>query len=124
MADQLIPLLIIARTRPIACQQGADLAPHFAYTAILDLPQYSPSNVELLLSTLNPSPKGVVVGGGVSVDLQQEVIAVVERENAKRAEGETLKLVVIPVGIRERVGAEGLMRWLKEALGEKFGVEW
>jgi len=124
MANQPIPLLIIGRTRPIAVQQGQDLAPHFAYTAIIDLPNYSSTNIHLLLSTLNPSPEGVVVGGGVTLELQQEVEALIRTENEERGEGEKLKLVVIPVGIKERVGAEGLMKWLKEALEEKFDVEW
>jgi hypothetical protein len=77
MSHQSIPLLIIGRTHPIVVQQGENLAPHFTYTAVIDLPHYTVENLRLVLETLNPTPKGVLVGGGVSVEVQQEVEAIV-----------------------------------------------
>lgn len=63
------------------------------------------------------------MGGGVSIEVQQKVDAIVQEENEK-SEGEKLKLLTIPVEIKEKVGPEGLMEWLKEALAEEFGVVW
>jgi hypothetical protein len=109
MSRQSIPLLIIGRTRPIAIQQGESLAPHFTYTAIIDLPHYIVKNLRLVLETLNPTPKGVLVGGGVSVEVQQEVEAIIKELNQSMREGERLHFICIPVGIKEKLGAEGLM---------------
>ena len=119
-----IPLLIIARTRPIALQQSASLSPHFTYTAILDQEHYSTSSVRLSLETLSPTPLGIVVGGGLDVEVQKEVRALVKEWNSEKEEREKLKLVCIPVGIREKVGAEGLLKWLKDELAGEFGVTW
>jgi hypothetical protein len=58
---------------------------------------------------LNPSPNGVVVGGGVSVELQTEVETIVREVNEVKEEEEKLKFVCISVGIKEKVGAEDLM---------------
>ena len=119
-----IPLLIVGRTRPIALQQSASLAPHFTYTAILDQEHYSPSNVRFSLEILSPTPLGIVVGGGLNVEVQEEVKKLVEELNSGVEEGKRLKLVCIPVGIREKVGAEGLLKWLKDELAGEFGVSW
>jgi hypothetical protein len=124
MSRQSIPLLIIARTRPIAVQQGESLAPHFTYTAVIDLPHYTVENLRLVLETLNPTPKGVLVGGGVSVEVQQEVEAIVKELNQLLREGERLHFICIPVGTKEKLGAEGLMVWLRDALSEEFGIAW
>jgi hypothetical protein len=124
MSRQSIPLLIIGRTRPIAVQQGENLAPHFTYTAVIDLPRYTVENLRLVLETLNPTPKGVLVGGGVSVEVQQEVEAFVKERNESKGEGERLHFICIPVGIKEKLGAEGLMVWLKDALSGEFGIAW
>ena len=124
MSRQSIPLLIVGRTRPIAVQQGKSLAPRFTYTAVIDLPHYTVENLRLVLETLNPTPKGVLVGGGVSVEVQQEVEAIVKELNRSMTEGERLHFICIPVGIKEKLGPEGLMVWLKDALSEEFGIAW
>jgi hypothetical protein len=119
-----IPLLCIGRTRELAILQGQSLAPNFSYAAIIDQPHYCVENVHILLETLNPSPAGIVVGGGLSVEVQQEVTAIVADKNEKAGYGPQLKLVCIPIGIREKHGAEGLMKWLKDVLSETYGVAW
>lgn len=119
-----IPLLCIGRTRDLAILQGQNLAPKFSYVAIIDQHHYSTDNVRLLVATLNPSPAGIVVGGGLSVEVQQEVQALAKEENEKAGDEGKLKLVCIPVGVREKHGAEGLLRWFKEAPSERFGVAW
>jgi hypothetical protein len=75
-----------------------------------------------MLNTLNPYPAGIIVGGGLSLEVQQEVEKVVQDHNA--AGRYNLEFVSIPLGIREQVGAAGLFEWVKDALGKKFGVSW
>jgi hypothetical protein len=93
-----------------------DLFRHFRFPAIIDFDSYSPQTVHVLLNTLNPYSAGVLVGGGLSVDVQQEVENVVQKHNM--AELYKLKLVCIPLGIREQVGAADYlngskMRWAR-----------
>ena len=120
-SDSPIPLICIGRTRGLSLELEQSVAPHFTYPAIIDFPNYSPDNIGILLATLNPSPAGIVVGGGLTVAIQQEVEKVVQEHNA--AGRYDLKLVCIPVGIREKFGAEGVIEWIKEALGKEFDVE-
>lgn len=117
-----IALLCIGRLRSIALQLEQSLSPKFHYPAIIDAENYSPSNVRTLLNTLSPTPAGIMVGGGLTLEIQEEVEKVVKEFN--EANGARLKLVCIPVGIRAQVGAKGLLTWLKEALGKEFGVTW
>jgi hypothetical protein len=113
MSQQPIHLLTIARTRPLAIEQSENLAPNFTYAAVIDFPHYSPDNLQLILNTLNPSPKGVVVGGGVSIEVQQEVEQIVKLRNESREKGEKLKLVCIPLVTKEKVGVDDFIRVLR-----------
>ena len=58
----------------------------------------------------------------MSFELQQEVEAIAKEENGPRGDGEKLKFTCIPVGIKKKLGTEGLMKWWKETLSESFGV--
>jgi hypothetical protein len=98
------------------------LAPHFTYTAVIDLPHSTVENLLLALVALNLNPKGVLVGGGLSVDVQHEVYAIVKELNEPKREGERLHFICIPVGIKEKKGPEGLMVWPKDALSKEFGL--
>jgi hypothetical protein len=64
------------------------------------------------------------VGGGVSVEVQQEVEAIVKELNQSMRGGQRLRFICIPVEIKEKLGAEGLMMWLKYVLSEEFGIAW
>jgi hypothetical protein len=75
-----------------------------------------------LLNTLNPYPAGVLVGGGLTMEIQQEVEKVVQEHNA--AGRYNLKFLCIPVGIKERVGPAEAPEWLKDTLAKEFGVSW
>lgn len=98
------------------------IAPHFAHTSIIDLENLSPQTLRVLLASLNPHAVGVLVGGGVSVDVQDEVEKVVREHQA--AGRYDLKFVRIAIGLRERVGADEANQWLRDALGKPFGVTW
>ena len=85
---------------------------------------YTVENLRLVLETFCPTPKGVLVGGGVSVAAHHGVNAIVKELNESKREGERLHFICIPVGIKEKLGAEGLIVWLREALSEEFGIAW
>lgn len=117
-----LPLICVGRLRKVAEQQDRLVAPHFAYPGIIDLENFSSETLRVLLASLNPYPAGVLVGGGVSVEVQDEVEKVVEEHRA--AGRYDLKLVRITIGLRERVGATEADQWLKDAWGKVFGVAW
>lgn len=118
-----IPLLCIGRHRDLAIKMAAGLSPNFYYPAIVDFESYSPQTVRALLATLNPEPAGVIIGGGFSLEQQQEIKQVVDEHNAAPGKYQ-LKYFSVPIGTIERDGPAGLMKWVKDALGEGFGVSW
>lgn len=93
-----IPLLCIGRLRETAISIEQSVTPHFKFTGIIDMDTSNSEAVRLLLKTLNPYPAGVVVGGGISLEVQQEVEKMVREHN--EAGRFDLKLVCIPVGLR------------------------
>ena len=117
-----IPLLCIGRHRDLAIKMASGLSPHFSYPAIVDFENYSPQTVRALLATLNPEPAGVIIGGGFSLEQQQKIKQVVDEHNA--AGKYQLKYFSVPIGLIEREGPMGLMKWVKNALSEGFGVSW
>ncbi|KAF2434092.1 hypothetical protein EJ08DRAFT_676437 [Tothia fuscella] len=127
-----IPLLCIASLRSTALTFAKLLSPQFTLPAILDSPNYSPQNITLLLSTLNPGPVGVIVGGGLTAEIQEEVRRVVEEFNRKGREeeggekGREVKVICVPVddGEGERLGMKEQLEWCKRSSGELFGVVW
>ena len=118
-----IPLLCIGRHRDLAIKMAAGLSPNFYYPAIVDFESYSPQTVRALLATLNPEPAGVIIGGGFSLEQQREIKQVVDEHNAAPGKYQ-LKYFSVPIGTIERDGPAGLMKWVKDALGEGFGVSW
>jgi len=90
-----LPLICVGRLRELAISLEQSLAPHFY-------------------------PVGVFVGGGVSVEVQQEVEKVVLEHNVARLYD--LKFVGVTVGIRERAGPAGALEWVKDVLCKDFGV--
>ncbi|KAK5011687.1 hypothetical protein LTR28_008626, partial [Elasticomyces elasticus] len=114
-----VPLLAIGRFRKVAVEHGHSIAPHSTFPGIIDVDSYTPQTVRVLLATLNPYPAGVIVGGAISLEVQQEVERVVQEHNAEGCY--KVKLVCIPMGLRDRVGPAGLLEWLKDALAKTFG---
>ena len=116
------PLICVGRLRDMAINLEQSLAPHFRFAAIVDLDNYSAQAVRILLATLNLYPAGVFVGGGVSLEIQQEVEQIVLAHNASKPY--SLKLVSVPVGIRDRVGPEEYVDWIRNALSKEFDLTW
>ncbi len=114
-----IPLLCIGRLREVGETLEQSLAPHYTFPGIIDFANYSPQTVRVLLATLNPYPAGVFVGGGISREVQQEVEKAVQEHNA--AGRHILKFVCIPLGIRDRLGPDEVLEYIKDALAKEFG---
>ncbi len=118
-----IPLISIGRLRDVSAKLGQSLTPQFTFSGIIDFDNYSPQTGRVLLSTLNPYPAGVIVGGGISREVQLEVENVVKEHNA--AGRYNLKFVCIPMGIRDRLEPAEVHEWIKDALSKEFGgVSW
>lgn len=79
-----LPLICVGRLRELAISLEQSLAPYFTFPGVIDLDNFSPQTLRGLLNTLNPYPVGVFVGGGVSVEVQQEVEKVVLEHNVAK----------------------------------------
>lgn len=126
LMPQPIRLLCLGAHYDMALKLQQQLVPHFAYCAILTKIEpkktYSLENFELLLDALYPPPDGVIVGGGFSEDegdAMKEMVALRKDEN-----GEEMKFVKVPTGTLEKSGPEGLVKTIKQLLGDAFGVQW
>ena len=117
-----LSLISVSRGRELSLRLEEDLAPNFRFPIIVHAEAYSPETVRVLFNVLNPSAAGVIVGGGLSLEVQQEVEKVVQEQNA--AKDSNVKLVCIPVGIGDRVSAAEVLEWVKDALSKEFDVSW
>ncbi|MCJ1250570.1 hypothetical protein MMC30_007798 [Trapelia coarctata] len=118
-----IPLICFGAHRDLAQRMEQSLTPRFAYPAIVtsfgDL-----SVLTTLLNTLNPTPRGVIVGGGMKEDGVEEVQRIVAEWNEARPEGAEIPVVKVPAGTFEAGGPAGLVKWIREELGRVYKVEW
>lgn len=113
--SQPIPLICVGRHREIALGIEKQIAPNFIYSAIMT--SYNEDTLTTLLETLNPPPRGIIIGGDFS---PEEVRAVEQFQD----ESKGLKVVAVPQGTFEREGRAGLLSWVKGALGTEYGVSW
>lgn len=116
-----IPLICIGKHRHHAVNFEKSLAPNFVYPAIVTA--YNKDALLTLLETLNPSPRGIAVGGGYRPE-DQEGIQQVAADWAKGKGVERLPIVIVPGGTYEREGPEGVVSLLRRELGEAFGISW
>lgn len=112
----------VGRTRPVIISMTNALRPQLTFPAVLDLEDYTPSAVRLLLKTVNPRPEGVIVGGGVSEEVQDEVERTVR--DWERESGERVAVVRVPLNMKDREGPEATLRVVKEEIRRVCGVEW
>jgi len=119
-----IPLICFGRHRDLALKLEKSLAPHFHYPAIVtDFGDLSVLNT--LLDTVNPPPRGVIIGGGMNEDEVGEVKRIVGGWNDQGREGEAeVPVVRVPAGTVEAGGPAGLVKWIQEELGRVYSVEW
>jgi hypothetical protein len=113
--SQPIPLICIGRHREIALAIEKQIGSNFTYSAIMT--SYNNDTLTALLETLNPPPRGIIIGG----DFSLEEVRAVEQF---RDESKGLKVVAVPQGTFEREGRAGLVSWVKDALGTEYGVSW
>ena len=118
-----IPLICFAVHRDRAEKMEKSLSSHFAYPAIVtDFGNLSV--LSTLLDTLNPTPRGVIIGGGMNDDGVEEVQRMVAEWNQARAESAQIPVVKVPAGTLEAGGPAGLVKWVKEELARVYKVEW
>lgn len=110
--SQPIPLICIGRHKEIALGIEKQITPNFIYSAIMT--SYNKDTLTTLLETLNPPPRGIIIGGDFSL----------EEVQAARDESKGLKVVAVPQGTLERVGITGVLSWVKGALATEYGVSW
>lgn len=119
-------LLCLGAHYDVALKLQQKLVPHFTYCAILSNIEprktYSLANFELMLDSIYPAPEGVIVGGAFSEVEGEEMRKLVARR--KDENGAPMKFVKVPSGTLERIGPDGLVRTVRDLLGEAFGVEW
>ena len=113
--SQPIPLICIGRHREIALAIEKQIKPNFIYPAIMT--SYNKDTLTTLLETLNPPPRGIIIGG----DFSSEEVRAVEQF---RDESKGLKVVAVPQGTLERGGIAGVLSWVKGTLATEYGVSW
>lgn len=120
MSSASTPVLVIGRLREVALSMAEKMSPQFSFPGIIDAANYSPEAVRTVLTALNPTPAGVMVGGGVSEEIQNEVKKVVEDFNSTGQH--RVKYLAVPVGIRDQVGPEGHVSVVKDILSKEFSA--
>lgn len=124
--SSLIPLICFGAHRELAQKMEQALSPHFAYPAIVT--NFSDLSVlTTLLDTLNPTPGGVIIGGGMKEDGVEEVQRIVAEWNKARPEGAGIPVVKVPAGTFEAGGPAGLVKWIQEELAKVYKLgccEW
>ena len=92
------------------------------YAAILN--SYTKDALLTLIEALNPSPRGIVVGGGFQPEDAQAVEQTVEEWAANNDERKKMKVVAVPPGTLERRGPAGVVSLIQDELGKVFDVFW
>ena len=115
-----VQLLVISKTRELVHSLASSLEGRFVFPAIVDVDMYSLENVRAVLKAMNPTPAGMFIGGGITAEAQEDVKKVAEEFN--KTNQTNVKIITVPVGIREKLGPEGHFRWIKDTLGKEFGV--
>lgn len=118
-----IPLICFGAHRELALKLEKSLSPHVHYAAIItDFANFEV--LTTLLNTLNPTPKGVIIGGGMNDDGANEVRRIVAGWNKGRDEEVDIPVMRVPVGTFQAGGPESLVKWIRDELGRVYGVEW
>lgn len=115
-----VPFLCVGRLKEVSLSVEKALSPQIAFNAIIDLASFSPEAVRSVLKSLNPTPAGVLVGGGVTSEVQQEVEKAVQEFN--ETANASVKYIATPIGLREEIGPEGHLQYFKDKISQEVGV--
>ncbi|MCJ1382567.1 hypothetical protein MMC17_005680 [Xylographa soralifera] len=118
-----IPLICFGRHRDLGQKMERILQPHFNYTAIMT-DYKDPAALLALLENLNPTPRGVIIGGGFDGEMVHEVKDVVAAWTQGREDAEKIPVITVPPGTFEAGGPPALAKWIKGELARVFEVEW
>ena len=113
--SQPIPLICLGHHREIALNVEKQITPNFIYSAIMT--SYNKDTLTTLLETLNPPPRGIIIGSDFS---PEDVRAVEQFQDDNKG----FKVVAVPQGTFERGGLAGVLNWVKDALATAYGVSW
>ncbi|MCJ1397987.1 hypothetical protein MMC11_001183 [Xylographa trunciseda] len=118
-----IPLICFGRHRELGQKMEKTLQPHFSYSAIVT--NYKdPAVLLALLDNLNPSPRGVIIGGGFNGDVVRGVGDAVEAWTRSHEGVEMIPVMSVPAGTFEAGGPPALAGWIKGELARVFEVKW
>lgn len=121
MASTSIYVLTLGKHRPIALTIAGVLAPHnYHVSGILSSQTYSSSELALALRVLNPLPRVLLVGGGYT-DEEADQAKEVFKEYAKEVEVADGTVVRVGPGVLDKVGRDGVGKWIVGELDEWFG---
>ncbi|MCJ1438169.1 hypothetical protein MMC27_007556 [Xylographa pallens] len=118
-----IPLICFGRHRDLGQKMERALQPHFNYTAIVT-DYKDPAVLLALLENLNPSPRGVIIGGGFDGAMVREVQDAVEAWTGGHEDIEKIPVMSVPPGTFEAGGPPALVKWIKGELARVFEVQW
>lgn len=76
------------------------------------------------MDNLNPTPIGVVIGGGFDEQVAAEVREALKEWDNERDRKVNIKVLTTPKTLMESKGPTAVAEHLKERLAEEFGVAW
>ena len=118
-----IPLICFGRHRDLGLKMEKTLQPHFNYAAIVT-DYKDPAALLALLENLNPSPRGVIIGGGFDGGMVRKVQEVVEAWTKGHEDSEKIPVMSVPPGTFEAGGPPALVKWIKGELARVYEVQW
>ena len=117
-----IPILTLGRHRPIGQTIAGILAPHgFSVNGILIIDTYASKELAAALRVLEPRPQALLVGGGFT-DEEAEQAKLVFDEYKKDVELERGTVVRVGQGVLDKVGREGVGKWIVGELETFFRI--
>ena len=115
-----IPCLTLGKHRPIAQTIAGVLAPHgFSVNGILDIDPYTSAELAVALRVLEPRPQALLIGGGYTDEEAKQAQTVFD-EYKKEVSLEKGTVVRVGPGVLNKVGREGVGKWIIEQLEEYF----
>jgi hypothetical protein len=120
MSSEVIHCVALGKYRAVAESIAQPLFKHnYAVQALLDEDSYTPESLDVVLRTLVPRPKALILGGNFSDEQVAPGIKVWEKY-VNDVGGSGTALVRVPPGTLEKVGKEGLSEWIIKELDKIY----